>query len=135
MPTLNITPRLTAALRAREQIDYKVPSWILADALEAALAEGLQALAAAYGRQFALLKLDKHGEFTLYPIDGEGVGHELAAWLNIVPVRLIGHVGQEQVRSETRQVYIHRLSAEQLLDRLLAAVDIADTPPFSTTPQ
>jgi hypothetical protein len=126
MPTLNITPRLTAALKALADLDRTLNPVDLSRAREAALIEGLQALADAYGKTLMPPSIDGRGDmsFTLSPPNGGPTyGVDLAAWLNEIPVAygMTNHM-QGHVLPQNNWCRINHFNVERLLEKVQEAV-------------
>lgn len=126
MPTLNVTPRLKAALTALANLDQSLAPVQLGDARESALIEGLQALADAYGKTLTPTRIDGRGdmEFTLSPPNGsQSYGAELAAWLNEIPVAygMTNHM-QGHVLPQNNWCRINHFNVERLLEKVQEVV-------------
>ncbi|WP_455233068.1 hypothetical protein [Geopseudomonas aromaticivorans] len=78
---------LKAAIDRLNNLDTSLKPVQLADQREAALVDGLHALAANYGLAIEFTHIDANGEMKFTTKGGEPYGEELASWLSTIPRR------------------------------------------------
>lgn len=138
LPEVTPTPRLTAALQKMTSIeeDRTLSPAGLMYARDAAIYEGLQALADAYGKSLMPMKRRVNGEieFNLAPQDGSQRYDGLAEWLSLIPTRSGVTASLHRVVPGSNWCWIQFHDAERLLWGLNEAVLLQRTPGTESTP-
>jgi hypothetical protein len=138
LPEVTMTPRLTAALQNMASIenDCTLSPAGLADARDAAIYEGLRALADAYGKTLMPMKRRENGEieFNLAPQDGSQSYDGLAEWLSLIPTRGGVMPSLHRVVPESNWCWIKFHDAKRLLWGLHEAVIQQQAPGTETSP-
>ena len=142
-----MTERLRDALLVLRALDTSSTLSPLAKAAArgGALTEGLQALAAEYGKEADVSGINARGEFSFSVIGPEGrgpgrpsgqYGEELAAWLSTVPRRTGVAMTSAAVMPENGWCWVNHFDAERLLNAVADQVlgQEASAPPPGRQP-
>ena len=106
---------LKDAIYRLNNLDHTLKPVQLGDQREAALVDGLHALAAHYGLEIEFTHIDANGEMKFTTKGGEPYGEELAAWLSTIPRRYGIQPTTAPVTSSANWGRLNHFDVERLL--------------------
>ncbi len=131
-----MTNRLEAAINSLYSLDPSMTPVALGNAREAAIVEGLNALAETFGKKIAFTYIHSDGDlkFNIEGADrGNGeFGPDLAAYLSKVPTRSGIEASERTVLPENNWLWINHFAAEKLLK--IVGKEMFDIDPEHTIP-